>query len=211
MVDAGAVAAPPPPPSPSAVWTATGDNADDPKPWYEHVPKNMLVFAGNAAVVGFFVGARRGARNAQTRYLAENAHRQPTTVKGWVSARASERARGVPSLQTTPRRRSFPASTCQLGPAHTPPVLLPQDPQLPYPVGRHARGVSILAPPVFCRGPVRRCRRRVCLRPRTPQPELDEDGVPALPRAVGMEAGSRACRGWSCCRSNSCYGAGSVV
>ncbi|RSH78166.1 uncharacterized protein EHS24_002625 [Apiotrichum porosum] len=83
MVDAGAVAAPPPPPSPSAVWTATGDNADDPKPWYEHVPKNMLVFAGNAAVVGFFVGARRGARNAQTRYLAENAHRQPTTVKGW--------------------------------------------------------------------------------------------------------------------------------
>lgn len=37
----------------------------------------------SAAVVGTVIGAVRGSRMAGLRFLAENAHRPPTTIRGW--------------------------------------------------------------------------------------------------------------------------------
>jgi hypothetical protein len=49
------------------------------------VPSNLIILPSVAGVVGFLLGARRGGAAARLRFLAENAHRQPTTVQGWVS------------------------------------------------------------------------------------------------------------------------------
>ncbi|WOO85583.1 uncharacterized protein LOC62_07G009084 [Vanrija pseudolonga] len=48
-----------------------------------HVPSNLLIVPAAAAVVGFALGMRREGGKARLRFLAENAHRQPTTVQGW--------------------------------------------------------------------------------------------------------------------------------
>ncbi|CAK9786445.1 hypothetical protein CC85DRAFT_287078 [Cutaneotrichosporon oleaginosum] len=53
------------------------------KRYYITVPSTMLASTPMAATIGFFLGARRGAVRARLRFLAENAHRQPTTVQGW--------------------------------------------------------------------------------------------------------------------------------
>jgi len=37
----------------------------------------------SAAIMGTLIGAVRGSRQASLRFLAENAHRPPTTVQGW--------------------------------------------------------------------------------------------------------------------------------
>ncbi|KAG9317242.1 hypothetical protein JVU11DRAFT_1435 [Chiua virens] len=37
----------------------------------------------SAAALGTLIGAVRGSRRASLRFLAENAHRPPTTVQGW--------------------------------------------------------------------------------------------------------------------------------
>jgi hypothetical protein len=55
------------------------------KRYYITVPSTMLASTPMAATIGFFLGARRGAVKARLQFLAENAHRQPTTVQGWVS------------------------------------------------------------------------------------------------------------------------------
>lgn len=65
-----------------------------PDPVYEHpppkrieleIPSSLLVLTPAAAVVGLFIGMRRGGNKARLRFLAENVHRQPNTVQGWVS------------------------------------------------------------------------------------------------------------------------------
>lgn len=57
------------------------------KRYYITVPSTILASTPMAATIGFFLGARRGAVKARLRFLAENAHRQPKTVQGWVSRR----------------------------------------------------------------------------------------------------------------------------
>ncbi|BEJ11978.1 hypothetical protein CspHIS471_0204380 [Cutaneotrichosporon sp. HIS471] len=53
------------------------------KRYYITVPSAMLASTPMAMAIGFFLGARRGAVKARLQFLAENAHRQPTTIQGW--------------------------------------------------------------------------------------------------------------------------------
>jgi hypothetical protein len=69
------VPAPPPPPD--------GVDSDRPAAIHITVPPRVLLLPGAAALVGTLVGFRRGSRAAALRFLAENAHRPPTTVRGW--------------------------------------------------------------------------------------------------------------------------------
>jgi hypothetical protein len=48
------------------------------------VPSSLLVLPPTAALVGMIIGISRGGSRARLRFLAENAHRQPRTVQGWV-------------------------------------------------------------------------------------------------------------------------------
>ncbi|KAH0587419.1 hypothetical protein H2248_006208 [Termitomyces sp. 'cryptogamus'] len=47
------------------------------------IPARFLLVPGAALVVGTTIGLVRGSRKASLRFLAENAHRPPTTVQGW--------------------------------------------------------------------------------------------------------------------------------
>lgn len=49
------------------------------------IPHNLLVLPASAALVGLVIGMSRGGSRARLRFLAENAHRPPTTIQGWVS------------------------------------------------------------------------------------------------------------------------------
>ncbi|KAG0705437.1 hypothetical protein DFH29DRAFT_906483 [Suillus ampliporus] len=42
-----------------------------------------FILPASAAFVGVFIGAVRGSRVASLRFLAENAHRPPKTIRGW--------------------------------------------------------------------------------------------------------------------------------
>ncbi|KZS97775.1 hypothetical protein SISNIDRAFT_481665 [Sistotremastrum niveocremeum HHB9708] len=47
------------------------------------VPPRLLLVPIVSFTAGFLIGVRRGGRAASLRFLAENAHRAPTTVQGW--------------------------------------------------------------------------------------------------------------------------------
>ncbi|PPQ68852.1 hypothetical protein CVT26_001686 [Gymnopilus dilepis] len=47
------------------------------------IPQRIIAVCGTAFVVGATIGTMRGGRAASLRFLAENAHRPPTTVQGW--------------------------------------------------------------------------------------------------------------------------------
>lgn len=47
------------------------------------IPPRLMVVPATAFIVGSAIGMVRGGRNASLRFLAENAHRPPTTVQGW--------------------------------------------------------------------------------------------------------------------------------
>lgn len=47
------------------------------------IPPRMYQVPGAALVVGTMIGAMRGSRKEGLRFLAENAHRAPTTLQGW--------------------------------------------------------------------------------------------------------------------------------
>ncbi|KAI0304201.1 hypothetical protein BC826DRAFT_982015 [Russula brevipes] len=47
------------------------------------VPPRFYLLPGGAMCMGTAVGLVRGSRAAGLRFLAENAHRPPTTVQGW--------------------------------------------------------------------------------------------------------------------------------
>ena len=51
------------------------------------LPANLLIMPFTAAFVGLLLGMSRGGRRERLRFLAENAHRAPRTVQGWVSPR----------------------------------------------------------------------------------------------------------------------------
>lgn len=48
-----------------------------------NIPTRFLHVPTTAFVVGSAIGMMRGGRVASLRFLAENAHRPPTTVQGW--------------------------------------------------------------------------------------------------------------------------------
>ncbi|QRV73035.1 Serine/threonine-protein kinase [Ceratobasidium sp. AG-Ba] len=48
-----------------------------------NVPQQWYLVPGACATAGVVLGIARGARQASLRFLAENAHRRPTTVQGW--------------------------------------------------------------------------------------------------------------------------------
>ncbi|KAH9951703.1 hypothetical protein B0H21DRAFT_187275 [Amylocystis lapponica] len=47
------------------------------------VPERYYLLPGAAIIAGTTIGLMRGSRTASLRFLAENAHRAPTTVQGW--------------------------------------------------------------------------------------------------------------------------------
>ncbi|KAN0097685.1 hypothetical protein V8E55_002131 [Tylopilus felleus] len=59
---------------------------NDEKGPYDATPilqSRYFILPASAAIMGTVIGAVRGSRRASLRYLAENAHRPPTTVQGW--------------------------------------------------------------------------------------------------------------------------------
>jgi len=48
-----------------------------------NIPPRLYQVPGAALVVGTVIGAVRGSRKEGLRFLAENAHRAPTTLQGW--------------------------------------------------------------------------------------------------------------------------------
>lgn len=47
------------------------------------IPPRFYLVPGAAIIVGTAIGLLRGSQKASLRFLAENAHRPPTTVQGW--------------------------------------------------------------------------------------------------------------------------------
>lgn len=48
-----------------------------------YIPPRYMLLPAAGAVTGLSIGLIRGARAASWQFLAENAHRAPTTVQGW--------------------------------------------------------------------------------------------------------------------------------
>ena len=47
------------------------------------IPERFYMLPGAAVIFGVTIGLFRGSRRASLRFLAENVHRPPTTMKGW--------------------------------------------------------------------------------------------------------------------------------
>ncbi|KAI0677143.1 hypothetical protein C8Q78DRAFT_1073875 [Trametes maxima] len=62
--------------------SSTG-NDDDLQPIRITIPERYYLLPGAALIVGTTIGLYRGSRTASLRFLAENAHRTPKTVRGW--------------------------------------------------------------------------------------------------------------------------------
>jgi len=58
-------------------------NPNAPYSIHVDIPPRFYVLPGGAMCVGTAIGLVRGSRKAGLRFLAENAHRPPTTVQGW--------------------------------------------------------------------------------------------------------------------------------
>ncbi|EIW70817.1 hypothetical protein TREMEDRAFT_28772, partial [Tremella mesenterica DSM 1558] len=48
-----------------------------------HIPRSLLILPPCSAMLGMLIGISRGGSKARLRFLAENAHRLPTTIQGW--------------------------------------------------------------------------------------------------------------------------------
>ncbi|EIN10283.1 hypothetical protein PUNSTDRAFT_132376 [Punctularia strigosozonata HHB-11173 SS5] len=68
-------------PLPSSAYDADDDSS--PRNIHLSIPTRFLLLPGTAILVGTTLGLVRGSRVASLRFLAENAHRPPTTVRGW--------------------------------------------------------------------------------------------------------------------------------
>ncbi|KAJ9102019.1 hypothetical protein QFC19_004944 [Naganishia cerealis] len=51
--------------------------------WTVNLPRRVLILPPTALFLGALIGISRGGSRARLRFLAENAHRQPTTIQGW--------------------------------------------------------------------------------------------------------------------------------
>ncbi|KAI0776127.1 hypothetical protein BD413DRAFT_469566 [Trametes elegans] len=63
--------------------SSTDNTNDEPAPIRITIPERYYLLPGAAIIVGTTIGLFRGSRTASLRFLAENAHRPPTTVRGW--------------------------------------------------------------------------------------------------------------------------------
>lgn len=67
----------------------------EPLSWRERpnygIPSSVVLIVPSAGALGLMIGIARGAQQARLQFLAENAHRPPTTVRGWVSPPPSVR------------------------------------------------------------------------------------------------------------------------
>ncbi|KAI9001114.1 hypothetical protein BD414DRAFT_473627 [Trametes punicea] len=59
------------------------ENNDELPPIRITIPERYYLLPGAAIIVGTTIGLYRGSRTASLRFLAENAHRPPRTVRGW--------------------------------------------------------------------------------------------------------------------------------
>ncbi|KAI0750694.1 hypothetical protein C8Q80DRAFT_1153496 [Daedaleopsis nitida] len=59
------------------------------------VPRRYYILPGAAVLTGITIGLFRGSRAASLRFLAENAHRTPKTVRGWYLYNKSKNYRVV--------------------------------------------------------------------------------------------------------------------
>ena len=78
--------------------TSTKDIEDGPpKPEVIQINVNPHFYQipGVAMLLGTTIGAFRGARSASLRFLAENAHRPPKTLRGWYFYRKTKNYRMI--------------------------------------------------------------------------------------------------------------------
>lgn len=59
------------------------DNNDELPAIHINIPRRYYLLPGAAVLTGISIGLFRGSRTASLRFLAENAHRPPKTVRGW--------------------------------------------------------------------------------------------------------------------------------
>jgi hypothetical protein len=59
------------------------DDDSPPRQIHLTIPPRLYIVPGAALLVGSCIGIVRGSRRASLRFLAENAHRPPTTIRGW--------------------------------------------------------------------------------------------------------------------------------
>lgn len=171
----------PPPESAPSPFLAAQELKAPPKRIDFTIPSSVLVLTPTAAAVGLFIGMRRGGEKARLRFLAENVHRQPKTVQGWVS--------------------------CYYLPLTT--VLLHQNAQLPCPLRRDQGGREDRAQAGDSWRAVRSGRRRRRVAPRTlsrPDPHARGWAHAAESSARGMAQGPGALGGRGC--SGECAGVG---
>lgn len=67
----------------SSAPAAPSPSPDAPRQIRLSIPARYYLLPGTAVLVGTTLGLLRGSRAARLRFLAENAHRTPTTVRGW--------------------------------------------------------------------------------------------------------------------------------
>jgi hypothetical protein len=73
--------------------TATKEDEDGPQPIRISINPRFYQLPGAALLVGTVIGLTRGSRLAGLRFQAENAHRPPTTLRGWYFYRKTKNYR----------------------------------------------------------------------------------------------------------------------
>ncbi|EJF61145.1 hypothetical protein BD309DRAFT_947597 [Dichomitus squalens] len=62
---------------------SSSDDHDELPVVHINIPRRYYLLPGAAVLTGVTIGLFRGSRTASLRFLAENAHRTPKTVRGW--------------------------------------------------------------------------------------------------------------------------------
>ena len=63
--------------------SSTTGNDDELPAIHIDIPRRYYLLPGAAVLTGITIGLFRGSRASSLRFLAENAHRAPKTVRGW--------------------------------------------------------------------------------------------------------------------------------
>jgi len=79
------------------------------------IPPRLYQVPGTALVVGTVIGAVRGSRKEGLRFLAENAHRAPTTLQGWYFYNKTKNYRKILGGLVEGGRQGLKLSTTALG------------------------------------------------------------------------------------------------
>ena len=79
------------------------------------IPPRLYQVPGTALVVGTVIGAVRGSRKEGLRFLAENAHRAPTTLQGWYFYNKTKNYRKILGGLREGGRQGLKLSTTALG------------------------------------------------------------------------------------------------